>query len=242
MKEMIANLVSRPLRPAETILTMSTRRHVDEANVSVVRQGVPDGRRHNAGPRRYCRRTTVCGALIGVRTRVWRNIVAPGSDGGRFRPRRCSSGSRVSRPATCTLPGRGLGTARCGGSCRLAPAASPVSAIASRLWGGARSPLGVADQALWHDLRPRPPCLGFAHFKPRRRVNLSVGGTGQPGLSIYLVLRLGSPLTNVVTRRLARREVRTWCDPRRRTLVPVGSPVGPPAASVSRLCTGWTRA
>ena len=57
MKEMIANLVSRPLRPAETILTMSTRRHVDEANVSVVKQGVPDGRRHNAGPRRYCRRT-----------------------------------------------------------------------------------------------------------------------------------------------------------------------------------------
>ena len=39
-----------------------------------------------------------------------------------------------------------------------------------------------------------------------------------------------SPLTNVVTRRLARREVRTWCGPRRRTLVPVGSPVGPPDA------------
>ena len=39
-----------------------------------------------------------------------------------------------------------------------------------------------------------------------------------------------SPLTNVVTRRLARREVRTWCGPRRRTLVPVGSPVGPPVA------------
>ena len=33
--------------------------------------------------------------------------------------------------------------------------------------------------------------LGFAHFKPRRRVNLQVGGTGQPGLSIYPVLRLG---------------------------------------------------
>ena len=31
--------------------------------------------------------------------------------------------------------------------------------------------------------------LGFAHFKPRRRVNLQVGGTGQPGLSIYPVLR-----------------------------------------------------
>ena len=39
-----------------------------------------------------------------------------------------------------------------------------------------------------------------------------------------------SPLTNVVTRRLARREVRTWCGPRRRTLVPVGSPVAPPDA------------
>ena len=39
-----------------------------------------------------------------------------------------------------------------------------------------------------------------------------------------------SPLTNVVTRRLARREVRTWCGLRRRTLVPVGSPVGPPVA------------
>ena len=39
-----------------------------------------------------------------------------------------------------------------------------------------------------------------------------------------------SPLTNVVTRRLARREVRTWCGPRRRTLVPVGSPVVPPDA------------
>ena len=37
-----------------------------------------------------------------------------------------------------------------------------------------------------------------------------------------------SPLTNVVTRRLARREVHTWCGPRRRTLVPVGSPVVPP--------------
>ena len=34
------------------------------------------------------------------------------------------------------------------------------------------------------------PCLGFAHFKPRRRVNLQVGSTGQPGLSIYPVLRL----------------------------------------------------
>ena len=42
-----------------------------------------------------------------------------------------------------------------------------------------------------------------------------------------------SPLTHVVTRRLARREVRTWCIPRRRTLVPVGSPVVPPAASLS---------
>ena len=30
----------------------------------------------------------------------------------------------------------------------------------------------------------------FAHFKPRRRVNPQVGGTGQPGLSIYPVLRL----------------------------------------------------
>ena len=39
-----------------------------------------------------------------------------------------------------------------------------------------------------------------------------------------------SPLTNVVTRRLARREVRTWCGPRRRTWAPVGSPVGPPNA------------
>ena len=39
-----------------------------------------------------------------------------------------------------------------------------------------------------------------------------------------------SPLTNVVTRRLARREVRTWCGPRRRTWKPVGSPVGPPDA------------
>ena len=42
-----------------------------------------------------------------------------------------------------------------------------------------------------------------------------------------------SPLTHVVTRRSARREVRTWCIPRRRTLVPVGSPVVPPAASLS---------
>ena len=39
-----------------------------------------------------------------------------------------------------------------------------------------------------------------------------------------------SPLTNVVTRRLARREVRTWCGPRRRTWAPVGSPVAPPDA------------
>ena len=42
-----------------------------------------------------------------------------------------------------------------------------------------------------------------------------------------------SPLTHVVTQRLARREVRTWCIPRRRTLVPVGSLVVPPAASLS---------
>ncbi len=39
-----------------------------------------------------------------------------------------------------------------------------------------------------------------------------------------------SPLTNVVTRRLARREVRTWCGPRHRAWAPVGSPVGPPDA------------
>ena len=39
----------------------------------------------------------------------------------------------------------------------------------------------------------------------------------------------GSPLTNVVTRRLGRREVCAWCGPRRRTWAPVGSPVGPPA-------------
>ena len=42
-----------------------------------------------------------------------------------------------------------------------------------------------------------------------------------------------SPLTHVVTRRLARREMRPWCVPRRRTLAPVGSPVVPPAASPS---------
>ena len=42
-----------------------------------------------------------------------------------------------------------------------------------------------------------------------------------------------SPLTHVVTRRLARRAVRRWCVPRRRTLAPVGSPVVPPAASPS---------
>ena len=33
--------------------------------------------------------------------------------------------------------------------------------------------------------------LGFAHFKPRRQVNLQVGGTGQPGLSVYQGRRLG---------------------------------------------------
>ena len=42
-----------------------------------------------------------------------------------------------------------------------------------------------------------------------------------------------SPLTRVVTGRLARREVRTWCVPRRRTLAPAGSPVVPPGASPS---------
>ena len=42
-----------------------------------------------------------------------------------------------------------------------------------------------------------------------------------------------SPLTRVVTRRLARREVRLWYVPRRRTSVPAGSPVEPPAASPS---------
>ena len=39
-----------------------------------------------------------------------------------------------------------------------------------------------------------------------------------------------SPLTNVVTRRLARREVCAWCGPRHRAWAPVGSPVGPPDA------------
>ena len=39
-----------------------------------------------------------------------------------------------------------------------------------------------------------------------------------------------SPLTNVVTRQLARRAVRPWCVPRHRTLVPAGSPVVPPGA------------
>ncbi len=39
-----------------------------------------------------------------------------------------------------------------------------------------------------------------------------------------------SPLTHVVTRRLARRAVRPWCVPRRRTLAPAGSPVVPPGA------------
>ena len=39
-----------------------------------------------------------------------------------------------------------------------------------------------------------------------------------------------SPLTNVVTRRLAHREVCAWCGPRRRAWAPVGSPVGPPDA------------
>ena len=42
-----------------------------------------------------------------------------------------------------------------------------------------------------------------------------------------------SPLTRVVTGRLARREVRTWCVPRRRTLAPAGSPVVLPGASPS---------
>ena len=39
-----------------------------------------------------------------------------------------------------------------------------------------------------------------------------------------------SPLTNVVTRRLVRREVRTWCGPRHRTWEPVGGPIAPPVA------------
>ena len=41
------------------------------------------------------------------------------------------------------------------------------------------------------------------------------------------------PLTCFVTGRLARREVRTWCVLRRRTLAPTGSPVVPPGASTS---------
>ena len=47
---------------------------------------------------------------------------------------------------------------------------------------------GVKPQSKW-DSTQRYPSLGFAHFKPRRRVNPQVGGTGQPGLSIYPVLR-----------------------------------------------------
>ena len=39
-----------------------------------------------------------------------------------------------------------------------------------------------------------------------------------------------SPLTNVVTQRLARQVVRRWRNPEHRTLVPVGSPAVPPDA------------
>ena len=57
-------------------------------------------------------------------------------------------------------------------------------------------------------------------------------GPGEGPLTIDLDSTIceTSPLTNVVTRRLARREVHTWCGPRRRTLVPSGSQGGPPDA------------
>ena len=52
-------------------------------------------------------------------------------------------------------------------------------------------------------------------------------GPGDASLTIDLDSTIceTSPLTRVVTRRLARWEVGTWCVPRRRTLAPVGSPV-----------------
>ena len=53
-------------------------------------------------------------------------------------------------------------------------------------WGDPPSP---DDPYFRPEYDEEPTCLGFAHFKPRRRVNLSVRGTGQPGLSIYPVLR-----------------------------------------------------
>ena len=58
------------------------------------------------------------------------------------------------------------------------------------------------------------------------------GGPGDGPLTIDLDSTMceTSPLTNVVTRRLARREVHTWCGPGRRTLAPSGSQGGPPDA------------
>ena len=58
------------------------------------------------------------------------------------------------------------------------------------------------------------------------------GGPGDGPLTMDLDSTIceTSPLTNVVTRRLARREVRTWCGPRHRAWEPVGSPVAPPVA------------
>ena len=79
------------------------------------------------------------------------------------------------------------------------------------------------------------PELRHGHKSSRRRFKRAQGGDcGGHRLPVDhrrgRVARQRSPLTKVVTRRLARREVRMWCGPRRRTLVPVGSPVGPPDA------------
>ena len=57
-------------------------------------------------------------------------------------------------------------------------------------------------------------------------------GPGDAPLTIDLdsTICKTSPLTNVVTRQLARQAVRRLCVPERRTWAPVGNPVGPPDA------------
>ena len=105
--------------------------------------------------------------------------------------------------------------------------------------GGTASAIGCVVKA--------PSTLGtflrsfrWGHVRQLDRVNRELlarawqagAGPGEAPFTIDLDSTIceTSPLTNVVTRRLARREVHTWCGPRRRTLVPVGSPVVPPDA------------
>ena len=112
--------------------------------------------------------------------------------------------------------------------------------------GGTAGAIGCVEGAI-HPPLSRRQALGiflrsfrWGHVRQLDRVSRELlarawsagAGPGDGPLTIDLDSTIceTSPLTRVVTRRLAGREVRTWCGPRHRTWAPVGSPVAPPVA------------